>query len=458
LTATFSITQTPVSKNLYLYPDGDYHSGCSAVGAGNNYQCVDDAYDIPDEDTSYVWMINPSTVTDMYTLQNHTSETGAINYVRIYARCKSNLYPQSASGLYRILANHSSATSRSIDINMTTDYNTYNYLLTSTPSGAAWNWTAIDNLKIGFDASSPNYIGTFYLTIRPDAIGTYNDSTPIPVVSRYLNVDETITDEDTTYNRFSGGYPDYSSRATDTFHSSVVTTGLGGTINNVSVFVRARQYDIYPVVAHAVVLLTGTVNSYALSYANTIYTLWSHAFTTRPGGGAWTWTNINAFEFGYGYGAINGAADMYVTQCYAIVNYTDTVKPMIHTTQMYAMVNYNPSSTTCYLNRPIKYGISNTRKVSIIQPERGDRVVYDLCRESKVLSMDGLECDSTSTATSRLLCVRNMKDNGEYITLSGFGDDKVDTTWLITDFSYNQDEMNPQMWRWSLIAEKKEVG
>jgi len=142
-----------------------------------------------------------------------------------------------------------------------------------------------------------------------------------------------------------------------------------------------------------------------------------------------------------------------------MVNYVAQVNPQIRTTQMYALVNYTPSTGVCYLNHPRRYHISNSRKVSIVQPERGDRVVYDLCRESKMLTMEGMEYDTDiSTATTRLMCVRNQKDNGEYITISGIGDDKVDTTWLITDFSYSRDERNQRVWNWTLTAEKYESG
>jgi hypothetical protein len=54
--------------------------------------------------------------------------------------------------------------------------------------------------------------------------------------------------------------------------------------------------------------------------------------------------------------------------------------------------------------------------------------------------------------------VKEQKDNGAYVTISGIGDDKVDTTWLITDFTYSQNEQNQYIWNWNLTAEKYESG
>jgi hypothetical protein len=429
------------------------------VGATNNYQCVDESYDVPDEDTSYVWMMNPSTVTDMYTLQNHTTETGTINYVRIYARCKSNLYPQSATGLYRILANHSSVTSRSADNNLTTDYNTYSYLLTSTPSGAAWNWTAIDNLKIGWDASSPAITGyPASMTIRPNAAGSSTELTPAPAVANYLNVDDVIADDHTTDN-----FTFSTSVVTDTYAMTNHTTE-SGVITGITVqcrIMKTGNSSTDGFFAPAIKTIGSPIRNPAYRYIPYNYwgeytTTWASNPTTSV---AWTWTEVDNVECGISFYLQYANAAAICTQIYAVVNYIGYLYPHIHTTQMYARVNYTPSSASCYLNRPTRYGISNTRKLSIIQPEHGDRVVYDLCRESKTLSMEGLEYDTaTSTATSRLLCVRNMKDNGEYITISGISDDKIDTTWLMTDFSFNRDETNPQMWNWNLTAEKYEGG
>jgi hypothetical protein len=453
MSATFTITQTPTSKNLWLYPNGDYHSGCTAVGAANNYQCVDDPYDIPDEDATYTWCNRTSTITDMYTLQNHTTETGTINYVRVYSRAKSYLYAQAATGLYRILAWHSGTTARSSDFDLTTDYNNFSLILTTTPSGAAWNWTAVDNLRIGWDATSPGIpLIPSSLTIRPNGAGANTNLTPVPVVANYLNVDETSQDGFSTYVYHMG-----TTRTTDLYAMQNHTIE-SGTITGINIFAYIRGYYILnPYANLSIRTTTGPTCEGTRFWVNFYdWTNYSYNWTSNPTTSvAWSWAEVDNLQCGVTLWGSDPATWSICTQLYAVVNYLANIYPQIHTTQMYARVNYSPSSGSCFLNVPRRYGISNSRKICIVQPERGNRVVYDLCRESKVLNMEGVE---TSTTTSRLLCVRNMKDNGEYVTISGMGDDKVDTTWLITDFVYDRDETSRGVWHWNLTAEKYENG
>lgn len=448
---TFTITQSPGNTNLFLYPNGNYHNDCTAVGAASNYLCVDENYDVPDDDTTYVWASNVSTVTDMFTLENHTTETGTINYVKIFTRAKSHLYTQSGSGVYRILANHSAVTSRGIDNNLTTDYNYFSYMLTSTPSGAAWNWTAVDNLKIGFDCSSPTMYGaSLNWTIRPNAGGDYTQnnyydgSSHAPDVNmNYTTVDETTLD--------TGDYVYTIMNDWDTYELQNHTTETGS-INSVTVYANSA-YTVTGGYIRLVLSIGGVLFQSSDTPVTSGWKYYSNTWASNPSTGVgWTWADIDSLQAGiYNYTAKT-------SQVYVVVNYDEDITPRLHTTQCYAVVNYTISTTTCFLNQPTRYGISNTRKVGIVQPERGDRVVYDICRDSKILTMEGFEFDTTtSTATTRLLCVRNMKDNGTYITIEDI-DTKVDTTWLITDFNYDRDENNPALWKWFLTAEKYEDG
>ena len=86
---TFTISQQPDSANLFLYPNGDDTTALSRNTGSNNYECVDDVWYSPDEDTTYVYTTNTTEVEDKYTLENHGSTTGDINYVRLFARARS---------------------------------------------------------------------------------------------------------------------------------------------------------------------------------------------------------------------------------------------------------------------------------------------------------------------------------------------------------------------------------
>lgn len=451
----FSLTQTPVSKNLYLYPNGAWASCCTAVGAPLNYQCVDDTYDTPDDDSTYVWHNRTTMCTDMYILPNHTTESGTINYVRVYARAKSSLYPQSSTGSYRILAYHSGVTARSSDIDITTDYNTYSYVMTSTPSGAAWNWNAIDALRIGFDCNSPTISGQVVTSIiRPSGAGLETECNPVGESTNWECV----------LNNNTSSYVEsiLASRYYDDLYALDDHTTETGVISKINVFYKARRTSSAWIgYAKSRVSISGTSVYGTENHLTAAWQYYQDEWALNPDtAAAWTWVNIDALQAGVSLN--QGVTNLYHAECsdlYVVVTYLEDLNPHIRTTQMYALVNYTPSTETCYLNSPMNYMISNSRKVNIVHPERGDRIVYDICRENKTLTMTGVEYDTDiSTATTRLQCVRDQKDNGMYVTISGIGDTKVDTTWLITDFTYSRDQQNQRVWNWMLTAEKYESG
>jgi len=404
---------------------------------------------MPDDDTTYVWMMGPSSVTDMYTLENHGITAGTINYVHIFTRAKTNTYPIAGTGYYRILANYSGTTVRQY-CTLTTDYDTFNYLLTSTPTGAGWTWTALDALKIGFDASSPQTTYPASLTLRPngdtsEAWSLYGES------DSYKCVDDVTPDENTTY----------------LYTSSTVTTVMTlenclgtetGTINNITTTFRAKKNTDSPVNFPYSSLILGASTLYGPQ--KTVTKEWadySDAFTTKPGGGAWLWTDINNTSIGINNN--HHSLSVRCTQLYAVVNYTANPYPHVRTTAMYAVVNYTPSSSTCYLSKPHTYTYTNNRDVRKINLWNTERKVYDLARSSKTLTMTGKEYQRPgSTPTTVLNCVCMMKDNGTFVTISGIGDTLVDTDWLISDFSYGKNTENPYIYDWTLTMERYENG
>lgn len=461
MVVSFSITQSPLSKNLWLYPNSNYHSGCTAVGEANNYECVDEEYDVPDNDTTYVWANRESSVTDMYEIENHGSITGAINYVKIYARAKSHIYSMAGTGFYRILAYHSGTTARSDAFNLINDYNVYSFLLLSTPSSGAWNWTAIDNLRIGFDLSSPTVAGTpTNLTLRPNSVGTLTELADYPVAGDNVwDVAEVAQDGDTTYVYNNDGHVYV--YQTDLYGCEDHTTQTG-TINSVSIFNWSKDASAYGVNLLVCPCLwvygaaPSTKNYYTLT---TTYTNYSNTWTSQPSGTAWSWDAIDKMHIGTQLrtGSTGAGGLPRTTQVYAVVNYLGPYNPEIRTTQCYAMVNYTPSTSTCYLSRPYSYTYNNNRQINKINTWAGERLVYDVRRASKTLIMTGFEYPRPdSVATTTLNCVCAMKDNGTKITLSGIGDTLVDTDWIIQDFNYNKNAENPNIYDWTLTLERYE--
>ena len=458
MSSTFTITQTPVAQNIYLYPDGTYHSGCTAYPLVAHNLNVDDEYDIPDDDTSYVWMMGTSTVTDLYTIQN-TTETGTINYVRVFARAKSYLYMLGTGAYYRILANYSGTTSRESKT-LTTGYNTNSYLLTSTPSGGAWNWTAINSLKIGWDAVSPAISGQpASLTIRPNGIGDYTQLTLFGAANNWDCVNETTPDGYTTYVGMHG-----TSYLTDSYEMTNHTTEEG-VITGITLVGRfnsyfapcpnAHQFYKFGVKTPGYYLRSGPETGFE-TISN--WSDFSYTWTTNPtSAAAWTWGDVDTLQCGFAFKVTNTTVYDFCTQFYAVVNYLADVNPQIRTTQMYAVVNYTPSSGVCYLNRPHNYTYTNNRQVNKINTWSGKRKVYDVTRQSKTLTLNGIEYYRENIEPkTRLECVRAMKDNGAYITLSGIDDTLVDTDWLISDFTYKISADNTNIYNWILTLERYE--
>lgn len=463
MTASFTITQTPLANNLILYPNAaDSMTHMLPIGAAANYLCVDEDYDIPDEDTTYVYTKSTSVVTDVYRLPNHTSETGTINYVKVYARTKSNLYTQGGAGIFKILASTSALTYYSSDINLSTDYTTYNNIWLLNPeTSLAWTWADIDNLKIGIAASSPSLTGrSGTLTLRPNAHGRYTNLEKYPNDTyNYDKVNDDVPDDAATYVYCALGITDWYTDTYEIENVSFVTTGVD--INSVKIYQRVKGGNVNSGWhSHArSVLSTGHYLYYGTDRDITTtpqsWQDYSDTWTSNPSTlAAWNWTDINNLEIGISLKSYYA----YCTQLYAYISYDlDNYSPEIRTTQCYAVVNYAASSTTCFLSKPHSYTYSNSRQVNKFNTWSGERKVYDVTRTSKMLVMMGIEYPRPdSVVTTTLNCVRAMKDNGTYITITGTGDTLVDTTWMIQDFSFAKNESNPYIYDWVLTLERYE--
>jgi hypothetical protein len=458
MTVTFTLTQVPTEQNLYLYPDGTYHSGCTASPVVLHNLNVDDEYDIPDDDTTFNWMQGPSVVTDLYTMQNHSSETGTINYVKVFARVKAHQFNLASTGYFRMLAYHSGTTARETKT-LTTDYNTYSYLLTSTPSGGAWNWTAIDNLRIGFDAYSPVVsAGNTNLALRPSGDDTINLYV-IGTTDHYDAVNEDVYDtSDYVYwvrpgTPYTWNYDLYSLedhtteagtinyiRACGWFKPSAYWSGCGASV-------RFGLRTLLSAVSYSADVCTGGSPYY---YTAT----WDHNYDT---GVAWTWAEVDDLVCGP---SLNGNTYNVKAEClqmYLIVNYDALISPQVRVTSMYAIVNYTPSSGACHLLKPVTYSYTNNRKITKINTWNNERKVYDVNRISKTLVMNGVEyLRDGIDPEDRLEDVRAMKDNGVKVTISGIGDTLVDTDWLIESFTYQKNLDNPQLYEWVMTLERYE--
>lgn len=143
--------ETGCIGEVYLIPNDDILTGCNKYpDTGHNYGKVDDTPGSPDGTTTYVYTTTSGNYVDMYNCNNHTSQYGPINFVRVYIRCRNN-YESSYHACYVGLRYNS--------INYYGDYHslhgdenwhTFYYDWNVRPNDAQeWTWTNIDNLGIG---------------------------------------------------------------------------------------------------------------------------------------------------------------------------------------------------------------------------------------------------------------------------------------------------------------------
>ena len=233
---SFTISQTPSSINLYLYPDGSTSTQLISSGTAN-YEMVNENWDSPD-DGDYVYTTNTSSQKDWYSLPDHTTETGTINYVRVIARAKSNSYTQSSNGEYVLWTGDGSNTDEGVNqAPLTTSYNKYYETFITAPDGGSWTWADIDNLLLCVECSSPTIVGSSAeFIVRPtgDSSIEFTKSTHD---YNYECVDETEANGSTDYvystaDKDANDYDDY----TCTNH-----TAESGTITKVGVYVNLAR-------------------------------------------------------------------------------------------------------------------------------------------------------------------------------------------------------------------------
>lgn len=456
---TFTITQTQVGKNLYIHPIAD---GCNIdftpVGEANNWKCVDDIRENPDDDSTYVYSDATDLKYDLYELQNHTTETGTINYIQAYVRSKSHQYPQSIDGIFKIILTEDVCSNiyKSDDIDLTTGYLTYNNIWLENPrSSVTWTWDDIDNLQIGLECSSPtNYAIEKTLTLRPNAVGALTQLKDYPVAgNNYDKVDETSPDN---YNTFVYNNTKDAAWRDDLYGLPNHTTETG-TITKISVFYVWKKergsencwgrYDIK-------IGAGATINGADVALVDWETT--SYDFFTNPDTGvAWTWGNIDDLQMGVGFKVpvIVPNQQGTCTQAYVVVYYLEDASPEIRTTQVYAKVNYD-LDVTCTIQKPAVITVDHNQITKMLNFWSGNRAVYGEHRGGRVMAMNGIQY--SEDACEIMECVRDMAEAGDIITTTQLGTTEFNNTFRIISFGYKKRSEKPLVFDWMLELEYTE--
>jgi len=443
-----------------LYPNGDY-----SVDAAFNkntgtyfYECIDEVWNQSNDDTDYIYSTSTSSATAIFNMQNHTTETGTINYVRIIANAKSYLLNQNNNGIFKLYV-HDGTTEGYSDnkASIMTDYNKYYYTWDTKPSGGTWSWTDIDNIKIGVQVSSPSVSQSYETCLRPTgdydsagSWGNFGDGTGF-----YGKVDEKIADEDNSYiylNSYgtTGTYwRDFNLQSLNNYYS--ITN-----ISSVKTFIRGKRTVNADMKNSCGVNSNGSVAMGTLrSFPIGSYDTYSDEFTTDPDtSSSWTVNAINNLKLRNrlrnAYASNTGNKNR-ITQTYVVVSYMVNDSPEIRITQLYAVVNYTPPQSTVTLNNPTTLDVTHSRKIQRHTFPSGDYEVDDYGRANKTLTLSGIE---TSNAYSKMQTLKNMTHYGDKVTLSGLPDSNLNTDYHIKNFTYRQEPGQMNIYHWNLVLEE----
>lgn len=461
MATTFTVSQTPASVNLYLYPNafkpGTGTSGFTA-STGTNYECIDEVWNSPNEDTDYVYTISNSNVTDLYTLPDHTTETGTINYVKVLGRSRCTYSAQVSGSSYKILMDVSGVTAYSAQkYPVTTSYADYTYTNTSTPSGAGWTWDAIDDLAIGFEGNSQDYSGTVNLVLNVTSGSTqcnFSDGgcTGFPdPPGDYTNI---VGANDDSYLHHNADHVNVNGCAMWHLENTTVS---GYTINKVTFYYRTKnEGDANPWDVNLLIYRSGASVVVGNQTQTGSYQTYTYETATDPWtSAAWTWDNVNTIEAGVQFvhpgGGGSDNLQQNISRFYIVVNYTVDQGNEFRTTQCYALVNHTPSATTVTLNQPSSLQVSHSRKIDRHTFHTGDYEVDDYGRAGKTLSLNGQE---TSTASATMQSLKDMIHHGAVVTVAGLDDTNLNTDYHIADFSFSQEAGMQERYYWSLVLEE----
>lgn len=387
---TFTITQSPTSRNLYLYPNGDL-AGCTDfdnTGDSPNYACVDEHRGDCDFNSTYVSWDSDISGFDLYTIDD-TEETGTINYVEVISKARIINPPLSGTRYYLILSPSGNCTDeyRSDNKGLTTAWKTHKQIWVNNPeTDAAWTMNNINDTCIGTEVSVISDTQTgLTLTLRPNAAGDETNLSVHGAANNYQAVDEETPDYSGTYVYHGQSDKSY---ITDLYNIPDIT--IAGNITGITVYYLAKVLNGFGTTrAWSQIKTGGAVFTGTTHLLGTSWTLYSDTWATNPNTGlAWTQVDINNLQIGIKLYEDIGSGDASCTQLYAVVIY-DESGSRVDTTQEYLRVNYTPPTQICTVPKPEGITYDYSRIENFINFWNGDREVYTYARRNKTLLLSG---------------------------------------------------------------------
>ncbi len=157
LLAFLVITNTAYMTELTLRPNGTHASNVVVFPSGTPYEAVDEASS--DSDTTYIYS-NGGLLTAQLDFPNHTTESGDINSVTIYAVARETVADYIINLGFHIPDSYTS------NIALTTSYATKSWTSATNPAtSVAWTWDDIDALVCHLGVTSGSRITQVWVVV-----------------------------------------------------------------------------------------------------------------------------------------------------------------------------------------------------------------------------------------------------------------------------------------------------
>ena len=435
--ANITFTQTPAENTLVLYPTGDDTVDLSKSSGANNYLLVDESWDTSN-DTDYVYsVVTDSTTSDLYTVGNHTTETGTISEIEL--RCRVRGRYDTSTPSFAIKCKLSSTISVSAYKSATKGFSSYTYTLPNKPTGGAWGWTDIDNMKIGANLNASGELQTSTLIPTSDYT-TGNTAVDCGVVAGGW----CCVDTETPGYLITSGVPAWRD---DTFGFN--TSNIYGLISTVSVVDKVfgdGSWDYYArteLFTHAT-QYSGTGNGYYYGRTDNIFLTSNYA--TNPFTSA-TWTIDEVKDMHFGVGLKEDAENAACRWSYCEVKHRGETDM----SQIYAIVRYVPLASTITLPLPQSLSMSHSRNINRFTFPDGGYEVEDMSRSGKTLSLTGW---SNTDLYTKMQGIGDMSHYGSTVSVTGLPDSNLNTDYYIRSFSFNQKGGEVSLYTWSVELEE----